>query len=79
MKQASRLDGTPAGVLKNDSAILFLHVLFNICFDEDVIPSDWGKGIINPIPNQVPLTLGTLFPTVVSCWQLPCISYSLQS
>ena len=39
-------------MLKNDSAISFLHILFNICFDKGVIPNDWGKGIINPIPKS---------------------------
>ena len=46
------LDGIPVDVLKNDSAISFLHILFNICFDKGVIPNDWGKGIINPIPKS---------------------------
>ena len=50
--KASGVDGIPAEVLKNDSAILFLHVLFNICFDKGTIPSEWGKCIINPIPKS---------------------------
>ena len=50
--KASGLDGIPADVLKNDRAISFLHVLFNVCFEKGCIPSDWGKGIINPIPKS---------------------------
>lgn len=50
--KANGLDGISADVLKNDSAVSFLHILFNICFDNSVIPSDWGKGIINPIPKS---------------------------
>ena len=50
--KASGLDGIPVDVLKNDSAISFLHILFNVCFEKGVIPSDWGKGIINPIPKS---------------------------
>ena len=50
--KASGLDGIPADVLKNDRATSFLHVLFNVCFEKGCIPSDWGKGIINPIPKS---------------------------
>ena len=50
--KASGLDDIPADVLKNDSTISFLHVLFNICFDRSAIPSDLGKSIINPIPKS---------------------------
>ena len=50
--KASGLDGIPVDVLKNDSAISFLHILFNVCFEKGVIPSDGGKGIINPIPKS---------------------------
>ena len=39
-------------VLKNDVAILFMHTLFNICFDKGIVPSIWGKCIINPIPKS---------------------------
>ena len=46
------VDNIPAEVLKNDSAIMFLFVLFNICFDNGTIPSIWGKCIINPIPKS---------------------------
>ena len=49
--KASGLDGIPVDVLKNDSAISFLHILFNVCFEKGVIPSNWGKRIINPIPK----------------------------
>ena len=39
-------------MLKNDVAILFMHTLFNICFDKGIVPSIWGKCIINPIPKS---------------------------
>lgn len=38
-------------IFKNDTAVSFLHVLFNICFNNGKIPTDWGKGVINPIPK----------------------------
>ena len=61
--KACGLDGIPADVLKNDRAISFLHILFNVFFEKGCIPSDWGKGIINPIPNQVPWIPETRFLT----------------
>lgn len=50
--KASGIDAIPVEVLKNDTAISCLHILFNICFRTGKIPSDWGRGIINPIPKS---------------------------
>ena len=50
--KATGIDNIPAEVLKNDTAVSFLHVLFNICFDNGIVPSEWGKCIINPIPKS---------------------------
>ena len=47
--KACGVDNIPMVALKNDTSILFLHVLFNNCFSNGVIPSLWGKCIINPI------------------------------
>ena len=47
--KASGIDNIPVDVLKNDTAVSFLHVLFNICFDTGIVPSECGKCIINPI------------------------------
>ena len=52
MGKASGVDCIPVEVLKNDTAVAFLHVLFNICFDNGIVPSEWGKCIINPIPKS---------------------------
>jgi hypothetical protein len=49
--KAGGFDNIPMEVLKNDNAISCLHMLFNTCFNTGNIPSDWGKGIINPIPK----------------------------
>ncbi len=46
------LDELPCEVLKNDTAIGFLHKLCYTCFAEDVTPTVWAKGIINPIPKN---------------------------
>ena len=50
--KASGIDNIPVEVLKNDTAVSFLHVLFNVCFDNGIVPADWGKCIINPIPKS---------------------------
>ena len=50
--KASGFDAMPVEFLKNDTAIYFLHILFNVCYRTGKIPSDWGKGIINPIPKS---------------------------
>ena len=49
--KACGFDGIPVEVLKNDSTVIFLHTLFNICFSSGNVPSIWGKCIINPIPK----------------------------
>ncbi len=50
--KATGVDNIPSEVLKNDTTISFMHVLFNVCFDAGVVPSLWGKCIINPIPKS---------------------------
>ena len=42
----------PTEVLKNDTSVSFLHVLFNICFESGFVPSVWSKSIINPISKS---------------------------
>ena len=41
--KATGIDNIPMEVMKNDTAVSFLHVLFNICFDNGSVPSDWGQ------------------------------------
>ena len=50
--KAHGFDEIPAEVLKNDTAVYFLHVLFNLCFENGIVPTIWGKTIINPIPKS---------------------------
>lgn len=45
-------DEIPADVFRNDSSVSYLHILFNVCFRSGMMPSDWGKGIIHPIPKS---------------------------
>lgn len=50
--KACGADNIPTEVLKNDTTVYFLHVLFNVIFDSGVVPGIWGKCIINPIPKS---------------------------
>ena len=45
-------DSIPVDVLKNDVCVSFLHILFNVCFNSGIVPSEWGKIIISPIPKS---------------------------
>ena len=62
---------------KNDSAISFLHVLFNICFDKGVISNDLGKGLINTIPKSS--TVDTSDPLLYRGITLASAMYNLFS
>ena len=50
--KASGIDQIPVEVLRNDTSVSFLHVLFNGCFDKGIIPSMWNKCIISSIPKS---------------------------
>jgi len=50
--KAAGIDLIPSEVLKNDTSVLVLHSLFNVCFQTGQIPSLWSKSIINPIPKS---------------------------
>ena len=54
------MDNIPVVVLKkkkkrkiNDTAVSFLHILFNICFYHAIVPSARGKYTIKPIPTSL--------------------------
>ena len=42
----------PVDVFRNDSSVSYLHISFNVCFRSGMMPSDWGKEIIHPIPKS---------------------------
>ncbi|XP_060589316.1 uncharacterized protein LOC132744577 [Ruditapes philippinarum] len=52
LKKATGFDKIPSEVLKNDTTVVFLHALFNVCFDKGIVPSVWNKCLINPIPKS---------------------------
>ena len=51
-EKACGIDGIHSDVFRNDCSVSFLHVLFNTCFTTGVVPTEWGKGIITPIPKS---------------------------
>ncbi|WAR11298.1 LOW QUALITY PROTEIN: hypothetical protein MAR_025478 [Mya arenaria] len=50
-QNAPGFDIIPYEVFKNDIAISFLHIFFNLCYQKGKTTSDWGKGVLNPIPK----------------------------
>ena len=51
-KKAVGIDTLPNEVLKNEKVIKLLHKIFEYCFDTGIIPEEWSKGIIKPIPKS---------------------------
>jgi len=49
--KAAGLDSLPVEVLANAAAIDFLLTLYNKCFQEGIVPTQWQRGIITPIPK----------------------------
>ena len=45
-------DAIPAKVLKNDACIIYLTSLFQSCFKNGIVPSQWLNSIIQPIPKH---------------------------
>ena len=43
------MDDILVDVSKNKCSVNFLQRLFNVCFNTGIVPSVWGRGIINPI------------------------------
>ena len=49
--KATGTDKLPVEVLCNPTCTRFLHIFFQKCFKNALVPNDWTKGIINPIPT----------------------------
>ena len=49
LNKASDIDNIPSEGLKNNTATSFLLILYNVVFKEETIPTESGKGVINPI------------------------------
>ena len=71
VNKAVGFDGISNEVLKQGSIICILHKLFYFCFTHSLVPSDWLKGLIAPIPKEagkdpcVPLNYRGI--TLLSC------------
>ena len=50
--KACGIDEIPCDVLRNGTSVSFLQILFNVCYNSGFIPTEWGRGIINPIPKS---------------------------
>ncbi len=46
------IDSLTYEVLKNEPTIASLTVLFNKCLNSGIVPSQWVRGIIKPIPKS---------------------------
>ena len=51
--KASGIDQIPAEVLKNDSAVELMLRMCNGCFELGYVPTEWTRGIINPIYKHI--------------------------
>ena len=49
--KAPGFDEIPVDLLKNETALVMLIDIFNYCFTYGMVPSDWSKGIITPVPK----------------------------
>ena len=45
------LDQIKPDYVKNESCVSFLYKLFNYCFRNAIVPSNWNKSVIKPIPK----------------------------
>jgi hypothetical protein len=73
--KANGIDEIPTEALQNDTSVMFLHSLFNICFSNSTVPSVWGKCIINPIKKSS--SLDPRDPLSYRGISLSCSAYKL--
>ena len=50
--KATGIDNIPNEMLMNNDVVKILFNLYSKCFETSVIPSDWHKAIISPIPKN---------------------------
>ena len=76
LRKARGIDDIPTEVLKSDQCITMLHKIISFAFEKGIVPSEWNKGIIHPIPKsssndpRVPLNYRGI--TLIS---IPCKIY----
>ena len=76
LRKAPGVDEIPIEVLRNENCIKLLYTICNQCFITGTVPTEWKKGIINPIPkssdkdNRIPTNYRGI--TLIS---IPCKIY----
>ncbi|XP_045209060.2 uncharacterized protein LOC123560975 [Mercenaria mercenaria] len=50
--KAPGFDDIPVDLLKNETALVMLIDLYNHCFTNGMVLSDWSKGVITPVPKN---------------------------
>ena len=72
--KAFGVDEIPAEVLKNDVCIL--HKIMVYCFANSKIPTEWSRGIINPIHNSDSDPRNPLGYRPITLISVPCKVYA---
>lgn len=82
LRKASGIEGLSNEVLKTPKLLQFLTHFMQVCFKSSIVPSDWYKSLIKPIPKsakndpRVPLnyrgvsllsTVSKLFSNILNC------------
>ena len=49
--KSTGLDNIPCDVLKDNKVMILIYKLFNFCFENSKVPSEWMKAVICPIPK----------------------------
>ena len=49
--KSAGFDNIPNEILKHNDVVQLLYKLFQFCFKNNMVPNDWGKAIITPIPK----------------------------
>ena len=59
-RKAAGFDNITNELLRHDSVIKLLQCLFNICIKLKIVPGEWRKAIIHPIPKTKDFTMDPL-------------------
>ena len=52
LRKACGIDTLPAEALKNPACVTILHKIISYCFEQGIVPKDWTRGVITPVPKQ---------------------------
>ncbi len=52
VRKATGMDDLPNEILKIPCLFEMLHNPFSVCFEYGLVPSDWHRSIIKPIPKS---------------------------